>query len=287
MPLSKILPPDIRKNWKFRWMPEGLTYLGIKLTPGLEKIMEANISPVIQKTQILLQNWDKLYISLVGRLNLVKMILSSKINYITSMLPLHLPSSLLKTYNGMTEKFIWAGKKPMFNRTKLYAAKDKGELALSRIDWYHLALSLSQLSKIHLLLTRVPLWVRIEEQLVYPFSVEAFISQSDGPVPSQDPVLAFARESWKIAHQITKANPYLSSRSSIWYNKKLLIEKKSFFWDKWIRSGIHSLENVMGAVGLRSFDEIKNKYNLCNAEFWRFLQIRHCILSNNKHIQHT
>lgn len=42
----------------------------------------------------------------------------------------------------------------------------------------------------------------------------------------------------------------------------------------------------MGDVGFRSFDEIKDKYNLSNSEFWRYLQMRHCILSN-KHIQHS
>lgn len=71
-------------------------------------------------------------------------------------------------------------------------AKDKVGLSLSQIDWYYLSFSLSQLSKIHLPPTRVPLWVKIEEQLVYPFSVEAFLSQTDEPVSSQDPVLAFA-----------------------------------------------------------------------------------------------
>ena len=85
---------------------------------------------------------------------------------------------------------------------------------------------------------------------------------------------------------MTNTDPYLSSRSSIWYNKKLLIVKKSFFWIKWIRSGIHILEDVMVDAGFRSFDEIRNKYNLCNSEFWQYLQMRHCILSN-KHIQHS
>lgn len=73
--------------------------------------MEVNILPIIQKTQILLQNWDELFISVLGRLNLVKMILSPKMNYITSMLPMHIHSKLLKTYNVMIEKFVWAGKK--------------------------------------------------------------------------------------------------------------------------------------------------------------------------------
>ncbi|MEQ2288723.1 hypothetical protein AMECASPLE_025684 [Ameca splendens] len=118
----------------------------------------------------------------------------------------------------------------MFIQTKLYAAKDEGCLALSQIDWYHLSFSLSQLSKIHLPPTKIPLWVRMEEQMVHPFSVEAFLSQTDRPVPSQDPVMAFARESWRIAHQITKNDPCLSSTSSIWYNKKLLIGKKKVYF---------------------------------------------------------
>ena len=43
----------------------------------------------------------------------------------------------------------------------------------------------------------------------------------------------------------------------------------------------------MGDVGFISFNEIKNKYNLCNSEFSRFLHIRNCILSNKEHIQHA
>lgn len=97
------------------------------------------------------------------------MILTPKINYFTSMLPLHFPSKLLKLYNVMVEKFVWAGKKAMFNKTKLYAAKENGGLALSRIDWYHLSFSLSQLCKIHLPSALAPQWVRMKEQLVYPF----------------------------------------------------------------------------------------------------------------------
>lgn len=55
----------------------------------------------------------------LNRLNLAKNISTPKMNYITSMLLLYLPSSLLKKYNRMIEKFIWAWKKTMFNQTKL------------------------------------------------------------------------------------------------------------------------------------------------------------------------
>lgn len=81
--------------------------MGIRLPPALKKIkkiMEVNILPIIQKTQILLQNWDKLCLSVLGRLNLVKMILTLLINYITSMLPMHILSKSLKTCNMIVKK---------------------------------------------------------------------------------------------------------------------------------------------------------------------------------------
>lgn len=75
-------------------------------------------------------------ISLLGRINLVKMIISLKIHYILHMLPLTSPPTLLRLYNTVVESYVWAGKKPGFNRAKLYAAKENGGLSLSKIDWY-------------------------------------------------------------------------------------------------------------------------------------------------------
>ncbi len=72
----------------------------------------------------------------IGRINLVKMIITPKINYILYMLPLTFPPNLLKLYITVTEGYVWAGKKPSFNHTKLYAAKENGGLALSKVDWY-------------------------------------------------------------------------------------------------------------------------------------------------------
>lgn len=74
-------------------------------------------------------------------------------------------------------------------------AKERGGLARSRVDWYHLSFSSSQPSKVHLPSAVASQWVRIEEQLVYPFSVEAFDSQTNRPIPSPDLVMSFARES--------------------------------------------------------------------------------------------
>uniref|UniRef100_A0A3P9CYM2 Reverse transcriptase domain-containing protein n=1 Tax=Maylandia zebra TaxID=106582 RepID=A0A3P9CYM2_9CICH len=284
MPISKLCPPVMRSSWHFKWMPEGLTYLGIKLTPGLDNIMKVNISPVIQNIRSLLQNWVKINLSLLGRINLVKMIIAPKLQYFLHMLPIAVPHNLLKLYNTCVEGFVWAGKKPLFNRSKLYAAKESGGLALSKMVWYHYAFSLSQLVKIHNSSTDKPSWVGIEESLVAPSSLEAFLTQKGRPVPFKDPVLSFMQETWLRAHQYTNSSPYLTARASIWYNKKVLIGKKPVWWEAWARTGINQMGDLFGQTGMKSFAEIRREFNLDPREIWRFFQIRHCIkaiLKNN------
>ncbi len=201
MPLSKKHNNMLEVQWPFKWISSGLVYLGIKLVPGLEKIMQVNFQPVIQEIQNLLQNWSKLTLSILGRINLVKMIIVPKINYLSYMLPLILPLSLLKEYNKNVESFIWQGKKPLFNRTKLYSAKSSGGLSLPRAGWYHWSFSLSQWTKINMVPNVALTWVHIEKELLAPFPAEAFLTQLARPVPDQNPVLRFVRESWKLYHQ--------------------------------------------------------------------------------------
>ena len=287
MPLSKMCPPAIRGSWQFKWMPMGMTYLGIKLTPGLDKIMQVNINPIIQNIKTLLQNWSKINLSLLGRINLVKMIIAPKIQYIMYMLPLSFPPSLFKLYNNIVEDFVWVGKKTAFNRSKLYAAKIRGGLALSKMDWYHYAFSLSQLAKMYKLYTfpdQRPSWVNMEEGLVAPATLEAFLTQNGRRTPCDDPVLAFAQETWLKAYQFINICPFLSSKASIWFNKKLLIDKKTFMWEKWSKSGINLLGDVFTTNGIKTFVELKQEFNLEQKEYWKYLQLAHCIRAKLKSV---
>uniref|UniRef100_A0A8C1P567 Reverse transcriptase domain-containing protein n=1 Tax=Cyprinus carpio TaxID=7962 RepID=A0A8C1P567_CYPCA len=142
MPLSKKKHNNMLEvQWPFKWMSSGLVYLRIKLIPELEKKnMQVNFQPVIQEIQNLLNNWSKLTLSIL-------------------------------------ESFIWQGKKPLFNHTKLYSAKSSGGLSLSRVDWYHWLFSLSQWTKINMAPNVAPTWVHIEKELLAPFPTEAFLTQ--------------------------------------------------------------------------------------------------------------
>lgn len=75
------------------------------------------------------------------------------------------------------------------------------------------------------------------------------------------------------SHNFINNNPYLAAKASIWYNKKLLIGKKTFMWQTWARSGINQIGVLFGLNGKKSFTEIKQKFNLNLNEFWKFLDM--------------
>lgn len=108
MPISSTSTESLSTGWSFRWVPSGMVYLGIKLMSNITKMMQANLQPIIQNIEYLLHNWSKLNISLLGRVNLIKMIIMPKVNYITYMLPLSLPAHLRKEYDKCEERVAWS-----------------------------------------------------------------------------------------------------------------------------------------------------------------------------------
>ncbi len=194
MPLSRVCPPSIRQGWQFSWQPSGLTYLGIKVTPRLDNIMSINLLPLLHKIELILQNWTKLGLSLLGKVNIVKMIIVPKINYISSMLPLSVPHKALLKYNRAVYNFLWVGKKPHINQKKLYAATEDGGLGLPHVAWYHYAFCLKQLSNLYMTSDQAPVWVAIEKELTHPYPVQAFITETSDVIPYDNPIPTFSQE---------------------------------------------------------------------------------------------
>lgn len=140
------------------------------------------------------------------------MIIVLKINYISNMLPLSMPHNALLKYNEAVYSFLWAGKKPYINQTKLYAAIEDGGLGLPHIAWYHYAFCLKQLSKLYMSADQAPVWVSIEKELTYPYPTQAFITQTNDVIPYDNPILAFSQETWQASHKIMGLNSNLQTK---------------------------------------------------------------------------
>ena len=60
MPLSRSCMASMVEKFNFRWVREGMKYLGIKLSEDIENIIALNFNPLLQKIKTNLDKWGKL-----------------------------------------------------------------------------------------------------------------------------------------------------------------------------------------------------------------------------------
>lgn len=190
------------------------------------------------------------------------MITIPQINYITYILPLDFPPLLVKRFNKAVDTFLCAGKRSLFNRTKVYAAKEDGGLSLLKVDWYHYTFSFSQLSKI-IFFRRYssrmdPYW----GGTYWTFPNTGF-HITGGEIPFKNPLLEFARETWKVSHQVAGLKPSSNKRAHLLHNRLLKVGKKTtIYWKSCVKAGIVFIKDVFEGNVFMFFEQILAKHKI-------------------------
>lgn len=134
----------LQKEFPFTWVKE-LNYLGIKITPRVEKIYQANFIPLINEVKEEMKKLRIQPLSWIGRINMFKMTILPKINYRLQMLPVKIPQSFFKIIKTILLKYIWLNKKPRIKYTLITRKKEHGGLAVPDISRYYKAIVLTRM----------------------------------------------------------------------------------------------------------------------------------------------
>ena len=137
--LNKNNPPI---QTQFTSTYEGFTYLGIQINPDIKKIVPINYDPLVSKVIDLLDRWGGMPISMIGRINIIKMSILPKFLYLFQSIPLHIPASFFSSLNKNFTTFIWNNKRPRLRLSLLYLPYDRGGLRLPNMKLYYWAAQL-------------------------------------------------------------------------------------------------------------------------------------------------
>uniref|UniRef100_A0A3P8RWJ4 Reverse transcriptase domain-containing protein n=1 Tax=Amphiprion percula TaxID=161767 RepID=A0A3P8RWJ4_AMPPE len=287
MPVSQSCSHGSVSGFNFRWMHKGMKYLGIELDPDIEDILADSMGKLINKIKTNLDKWSKLNLTLWGKVNAVKMVITPLINYYTGMLPICIPQPLLLNYNNMIKHFLWDGRKPRINLSRLCQPKKEGGLALPNVEHYSISFEMSRLAK-HWA-GKVDLdWILIEQELTSPFTPIETLSQKLNKDKFENPILKFSKMVWLEVHRKYKLDPYVMRYSSLWNNPKIKIGKQSIYWAQWLRKGIRTVGDLFEGDVFMTFNEIKQKFKLeGHGHFWKYLQIRDCLKGKYKSQERT
>ena len=78
----------------------GFTYLGVKITPDIKNIVSVNYDHLTESTTRLINKWTNLPISMIGRINILKMTILPRYLYLFQSIPLSPPMSLFLLGNS-------------------------------------------------------------------------------------------------------------------------------------------------------------------------------------------
>ena len=123
----------------YKHTTQPIKYLGIHVSTNPNDIFKLNFTPLLYNIKEDLDRWNKLPLSLIGRISTVKMNILPKINYLLSMTPVNPPPGWFSSLNSAVSTFYWKGKRPRIKLTTLQKPKQYG--GLDAPNFYHYFLS--------------------------------------------------------------------------------------------------------------------------------------------------
>uniref|UniRef100_A0A669DNA9 Reverse transcriptase domain-containing protein n=1 Tax=Oreochromis niloticus TaxID=8128 RepID=A0A669DNA9_ORENI len=137
------------------------TYLGIQIVPKLEEVVNHNYGPIMTDISKSVERWSSLQISLIGRINILKMNVLPKLLYLFQNIPLPPPSDFFLKIRKLFNQFLWNNKRPRLRLSLLYLPFDAGGLQCPNMVWYYWAAQLRTIM-FYYAAEKPPAWRTIE-----------------------------------------------------------------------------------------------------------------------------
>lgn len=275
MPIHSVLIGTL-DYFPFKISLEKITYLGIEVKKRHSSLFQANFQPLIDRLQNKIQFWRTLSISLLGRVNSIKMIFLPQLLYLMQNIQIFLQKAFFKRLDSIILPFLWNYKAHRINKKHLSKPKHYGGLALPNFVLYHWASAIQSFTFWLDTSISPPDWLTLQQEDCHPYFIGAILltpTLIPKSVDNHNPVIFDLIRTWK---QI-KSHFGLKPLSLI-----LLIDKnptfipsrldKTFF--AWNSLGIHTIHDLYIEGTFATFAQLQHKFNLPNNNSFRYLQIK-------------
>lgn len=266
---------------------DNFTYLGIKIFPEVNKISQINYDSLQDTTTTSLERWASLPISMIGRINILKMNILPKYLYLFQNISLPPPSSLFTRTKKMFTNFIWQNKRPRLRLSLIYLPYDRGGLQCPNIQWYYWAAQLRSIM-FYFSSENKPAWVDLESRSVSPsLPLHLFLYSADRKSlrkNTNNPIVLNMIDIWFDTSKYLNSNPSWSRFSPIWGNANFKPGSSDPGFRTWAEKGLRAVQDMYRTDNIfMSFSEISNKYDIPKTHFFKYLQIRNFILSSQNY----
>lgn len=276
--------PTVKTN--FTIATDGFKYLGIQITPNLKEIVSTNYNPLVDKVTETLERWSNLPISMIGRINVLKMSILPKFLYYFQALPLPLPQSFFDNLNKVFSRFVWNNKKARLRLRLLYLPYERGGLQLPNLRWYYIAAQLTSASY-YFHTDAPPIWVTIEQQSIPNLPLSSYLYSANLKTQrkqTKNPFLKNTINIWYNAHKHIGHHSSLSQFTPLYGNEDFKPGKQDKGFKLWKMNGVHTIKDLYVDGVLLTFNELCHKYQIPTKHFFKYLQLKSFLASKSINI---
>ena len=198
-----------------------------------------------------------------------------RILYLFQSLPIEIPQTQFEEWHKKISRFIWGGKRPRIKYKTLQLPKEKGGLALPNLQEYYYAAQIRPLVCwcVRDYSTR---WKDIElgTEGTHVQSIIANRNMFIVEKEKLDPITKFMLGIWFLV--VRKYNLEREIKVLTWlaYDPKFKPGTLDNSFVEWANRGITALITLTESGEMKSFQDLKNEFELENQDLFRYFQIR-------------
>ena len=284
MMIKGCWPKQLDRMARFRWSKEGFRYLGVILTHCPSQLYKANYVKLLAQIKNDLERWDILPLSLVGRVETIRMNVLPRLLFLFCSLPVTVPVSTFKALDRLISKFIWQNKRPRVRLKVLCALRERGGLALPHFRNYYWA------SQLRILVS----WIRVEEDTKWvgieqsslnnlSISVLPFLdSKVWRKLKIQNEWVNYTLKVWEKFRKVMDLPLSLSRATKISSIYDFLPAKLDTGFVKWAEKGLVTVDQLFEGTTFRAFSQLQTKFGIAQNDMFRYFQIRHYLLKHKE-----
>lgn len=277
---------NIHRMSQFKWKGTVVKYLGIQLPKDLSRIYDHNYTSVTVEIKNDLNRWSLLPMNMYDRIDTIKMKVLPKLLFLFQSLPLQVTQKQFSEWNRMISNFIWEKRRPRVKFQTLQLPKDKGGLALPCLEDYYRAAQLRSLvfwcdpnceAK----------WKRLEQNQIN-IPLQSLLGDKSLLNKHLENLNSCNTVSLRIWHKLLKDKKFeKNARILRWvaYDTDFTPARLDYRFKKWIEKGITSYCMMVSSKGLKTFQQLKVRFNLEKQDFFRYLQLRNYFNKNIRSLE--
>ena len=232
--------------FQLKWVKERVYALGTWFYKDMTSTITKNHESRFSAFQSILKTWKPRYLSLLGKITIIKSLAISKLNYCIMTLPT--PEWFVKAVQAEITAFLWDGKPPKIKYHTAVSCYANGGIKLTDMDsfvksqkaaWSKRLLDIDQPSSQYLMLY-------VDAMTLYDL---LNCSMDPKEIPADIP--EFYRQvlhAWFNYKCISGS--ILTQNTIIWNNNDIKIEGKSVFFRKWYEKCILYLKDITAEKGV-------------------------------------